>query len=152
MYCNTVYLQCMNGSFNFSCLCLHVVSDSFSEEEVEEKSGSVYAELCSNLDYKVWNIVVFRFFFDSNNVLIRAVFDWLWFTQLCWYSQTYAHAHACIPTYPSAHTCMQAYTCRRTHNIMLVCTCVHTHMRAHTCAHTCTHTLIKGHCPPHLPL
>ena len=30
-----------------------VVSDALSEEEVEKKSESVYAELCSNLDYKV---------------------------------------------------------------------------------------------------
>ena len=30
-----------------------VVSDALSEKEVEKKSESVYAELCSNLDYKV---------------------------------------------------------------------------------------------------
>ena len=30
-----------------------VFSDALSEEEVEKKSESVYAELCSNLDYKV---------------------------------------------------------------------------------------------------
>ena len=38
---------------DYKLLMTPVVSDALSEEEVEKKSESVYAELCSNLDYKV---------------------------------------------------------------------------------------------------